>query len=357
MIGLCFFHWYRGELLNLKTIAERLLREGNSHSNDFAVIYSLWFKAAAEYFLNDLDAARETLQPVERRSWWPHQYSYVNCIRIAAAVHRAAGDIDRAEKIVQTLVSNQVEANATARLREILATRAEVAFSAGHYADAYHWAQDFELGPVNMPHGFSEPSMTAARILLRQGSREAVERAGKIIAANEAYFSNINSNRFLLELLILRAVYLSKIGETDTAVERMTDAVLLARPSRNLRIFADFGREIVPLLNRVELSNGHLKFIGEILRILDNGLDDHSVNSTTQADLDIELISATLAPLSRRETDVLVLLTEHLTNREIGDRLCISPATVKRHTHNIYGKLGVGSRRAAVAKATGIGIV
>ena len=357
MIGLCFFHWFRGELLNLITIAEKLRREGIAHANDFAVIYALWFKAAAEFFLNDLDAARETLRPVERRSWWPHQYSYVNCVRISAAVYRAAGDFDQAEKITEALVSNQVEANSTARLPEVLASRADNALAAGHYADAYNWAQDFEVGPVNMPHGFSEPSMSAARILLRQGSREAVDKAGKIIAANEAYFSNIYANRFVLELIILRAMYLSKTGEVDAAVAKMTDAVLLARPAQNLRIFADFGLEIAPLLNRVDLSDGHLRFIGRILSMLENELNGRDANAAPRANNTIEILSSTLEPLSRRETEVLALLAERMTNREIGEKLYISPATVKRHTHNIYGKLGVSSRKAAVAKATGIGIV
>ena len=56
-------------------------------------------------------------------------------------------------------------------------------------------------------------------------------------------------------------------------------------------------------------------------------------------------------PLTRRELEVLALLREHLSNREIADRLYLSEATVKRHTSNIYGKLGVNKRWAAVAKA------
>ena len=357
MIGLCFFHWYAGEMLNLKTIATKLLNEGKSNSNDFAVIYALWFKAAAEYFLNDLDGARETLRPVEQRSWWPHQYSYVNCMRIAAAVHRAMGDTDRAENIVRSLVSHQVERNTTTWLPETLAAQADVALSSGRYADAYQWALDYELVSVQMPHGFAAPSMTAARILLRHGSTEAVRKAGEILEANESYFANINSNRFSLELLILRALYLSKTGNTDAAVARMTDAVVMARPYQNIRIFADIGAEISPLLNRVGLSDDHLRFIGEILSAIENDLNGHAVESVETSAKNLSVLSCSLEPLSKRETEVLGLLAEHLTNKEIGKKLFISPQTVKRHTHNIYGKLGVNGRKAAVAKASGFGII
>ncbi len=61
--------------------------------------------------------------------------------------------------------------------------------------------------------------------------------------------------------------------------------------------------------------------------------------------------------LSNRELDVLILLEERLSNKEIARRLVISPSTVKRHTLSIYAKLGVGSRREAVAKARRLGVL
>jgi DNA-binding NarL/FixJ family response regulator len=51
--------------------------------------------------------------------------------------------------------------------------------------------------------------------------------------------------------------------------------------------------------------------------------------------------------LSRREREVLDLIVEGLTARQIGEHLVISEATVRAHRHRIYQKLGVGSRREA----------
>ena len=64
-----------------------------------------------------------------------------------------------------------------------------------------------------------------------------------------------------------------------------------------------------------------------------------------------------LETLSKREYEVLGLLAQHLTNKEIGGVLFIAPETVKRHAQNIYQKLSVGSRKDAVAKASGLGIL
>ncbi|MET3952445.1 response regulator transcription factor [Arthrobacter sp. UYEF36] len=57
------------------------------------------------------------------------------------------------------------------------------------------------------------------------------------------------------------------------------------------------------------------------------------------------------AILTPREAELLSLLTEGLSNRELGQRLFISEATVKTHLAHIYAKLGVESRSAAIATA------
>ncbi len=49
-------------------------------------------------------------------------------------------------------------------------------------------------------------------------------------------------------------------------------------------------------------------------------------------------------PLTRREREVLALVGQGLSNREIAERLCISPYTVQNHLGNLYAKLGVDSR-------------
>jgi len=57
--------------------------------------------------------------------------------------------------------------------------------------------------------------------------------------------------------------------------------------------------------------------------------------------------------LTERETEVLRLLRQGLTNREIGDRLVIATGTVRTHLENIFEKLGVHTRTAALARAFG----
>lgn len=62
-------------------------------------------------------------------------------------------------------------------------------------------------------------------------------------------------------------------------------------------------------------------------------------------------------PVSARELDVLRLAAEGNTGPQIAAQLSLSPATVKTHFENIYDKLGVGDRAAAVARAMRLGLI
>jgi len=66
---------------------------------------------------------------------------------------------------------------------------------------------------------------------------------------------------------------------------------------------------------------------------------------------------ALVEPLTARETEVLQLLAEGLTNRRLGERLGISEHTAKFHVNAILGKLGARTRGEAIAQAARLGLL
>jgi predicted ATPase/DNA-binding CsgD family transcriptional regulator len=78
-----------------------------------------------------------------------------------------------------------------------------------------------------------------------------------------------------------------------------------------------------------------------------------------QADADDALAAnqALPEPLTERELEVLNLLAEGLSNRDIAGRLFLSVDTIKVHTRNIYSKLGVNSRTQAVMRGTALNVI
>ena len=66
--------------------------------------------------------------------------------------------------------------------------------------------------------------------------------------------------------------------------------------------------------------------------------------------------AATDSRLTRREREVLVLVSEGRTNREIAKNLFISEKTASVHVSNILAKLGAANRAEAGAKARALGL-
>ncbi len=140
------------------------------------------------------------------------------------------------------------------------------------------------------------------------------------------------------------------LEDGDSALTILSESLELALPGRIIRTFVDLGQPMAQLLNRVRAEDEVLLFIGEILAAFRYSEDRQETSGllTQQSSLD---------PLSKRELEILGLLANRLSNREIAEKLFISLGTVKRHTANIYQKLSVEGRRPAVSKAIGIGLL
>jgi len=90
---------------------------------------------------------------------------------------------------------------------------------------------------------------------------------------------------------------------------------------------------------------------GEIFTAIRGAVQGKSVMSAPVASRLFQQLRNPDEILTPREAELLSLLTEGLSNRELGQRLFISEATVKTHLAHIYAKLGVDTRAAAIATA------
>ena len=163
--------------------------------------------------------------------------------------------------------------------------------------------------------------------------------------------------RVQIEILALRALALEKQGKAADALAALRKAVELSRPGGFIRVFVDLGPPMQTLLARLveQRLAPHTEAVRRILAAFpepDKQIATGDIGSAIHA-ANARLVE----PLTDRELDVLALLREHLSNKEIAHRLCLSPMTVKRYTVNLYGKLGVNKRWDAVVEAEALGIL
>jgi LuxR family maltose regulon positive regulatory protein len=194
-----------------------------------------------------------------------------------------------------------------------------------------------------------------ARTLMAQGRLdETAELLAWLLEAAEKGARKTRS----IEILMLQALALQGQGDSDQAITTLERALSLAEPGGFVRIFVDEGPPVAELLTRMKpVEDRRMKaYIDELLTAVGRQEDVHPFNSS-QDRLPSSVPQPLVEPLSEREIEVLQLIAEGLTNQEIASRLFLSPHTVKVHSHNIYGKLGVHNRTQAAAKARALGIL
>lgn len=146
----------------------------------------------------------------------------------------------------------------------------------------------------------------------------------------------------LIELHLLKALALQQQGSVAAAISSLKHALALAEPEGHIRIFVDEGEAVMRLLYQASAQGIFPQFAGRVLSAL-----TQPETSPQPADASPPLME----PLSSRELEVLALIAQGLSNREVALQLYLSPSTIKAHTRNIYQKLNVGSRTQAVAIA------
>ncbi|MGH2614761.1 MAG: LuxR C-terminal-related transcriptional regulator [Thermomicrobiales bacterium] len=210
-----------------------------------------------------------------------------------------------------------------------------------------HWVDS--MGTDDLGDSRDEPAidrLTLARALLVKGHRPDRERALNIlrhlIEAAEAH----GRQGILIEALALQALALWAEGDRAGALLSLERALRLAEPEGYVRLFADLGLPMVRLLQEARSRKVLPDYVARLLAACGADFTSAPVKDALPPE-----------PLSEREGEVLRLIAAGLTNREIAAALFISPETVKKHTGSIYGKLGVGHRTEAVARARGLAVL
>jgi LuxR family maltose regulon positive regulatory protein len=124
----------------------------------------------------------------------------------------------------------------------------------------------------------------------------------------------------------------------------LEQALVLAEPEGYIRLFVDEGTPMLVLLRLVHGRSIVPGYVATLLTVFGERPASELPLSASGAGVLVE-------PLTEREREVLRLLMEGASNREIAQRLVLSINTVKRHVYNICGKLGVQSRTQVLVKA------
>jgi LuxR family maltose regulon positive regulatory protein len=233
-----------------------------------------------------------------------------------------------------------------------LATQqARLNLAAGEPEKAVRWVEGTLaafLSGKQLPAAFVETLQTTlARAYLAQG------RAKKALAVLEPLLPPAEAAGALLhviEVCALKSLALQALDDTSAALASLERSLALAEPEGYVRMYLNEGKPMAKLLHKAILHNIVPDYASNLLIAFEAAKDIPSAPPPLCP-------SALLESLTPREFDVLHLVSQGLSNKEIAEKLFIALNTVKRHTSSIYGKLGVKSRTQAAARARELGLL
>jgi len=303
------------------------------------------------YEWNDLDAAerhgRQSLHLA--RQYGRVIDRFIICEVFLARLKLAQGDVASASALLVEASQSARERHFVQRVPEVAAVQVLTLLRQGNLADAAQLAESHDL-PISQARVHLARGDPSAALAVLNPVRQQMEAKGW------------EDER--LKLMVLEAVAYAAHGDKDTAVHVLGDALALAGPGGFVRLFVDEGPPMAALLAQsVEhrAQNASIRVYAErLLSVFPEAQNaEHRAqnNATRALRSALERSSAVMEPLSERELEVLQYFAEGLSNQEIASRLYLSPHTVKVHSRNIYGKLGVHNRMQAVARARALGML
>jgi LuxR family transcriptional regulator, maltose regulon positive regulatory protein len=295
--------------------------------------------AATQHLLHSQELGEHTGLPQNRYRW-----------RVAMArVREAEGDLRGSLDLLNEAESLYVS-DFFPNVRPVPAMRARVWIAQGRLGEALGWAREQGLSvDDNLSYLREFEHITLARLLLARYQGDRVERSTheadrlleRLLLAADA---GGRTGR-VIEILVLRALARQALGDVPAALGFLDRAVALAEPEGYFRVFVDEGPPMTSLLRAAAKQGTRRDYVRRLLaaasRIGHNGPTEQAL----------------IEPLSERELDVLRLLGSELDGPAIARELTVSLNTMRTHTKNIYAKLAVTNRRAAVRRAAELNLL
>jgi LuxR family maltose regulon positive regulatory protein len=277
-----------------------------------------------------------------------------------ARLKESTGEWDDALKSLDEAKQGYVK-NPIPMLQPVEAHKARIYLKQGRLDKARSWARERGLSVTDETNYLGEyEHLTLARIRLVERSFNGVspllERLLVLAKAQKRAGS-------VIEILLTQALLYQAQGDQPRAFAALECALILAEPEGYIRIFVDQGEAMRSLI--LDFRHLHMQQ-AQVLQIekperpgihpmfgyVDKLLSAFQQPAATGPKSKIEdLQSEIVEPLSERELEVLRLLRSELSGPEIAEQLIVSLNTLRTHTKNIFNKLGVNNRRAAVSRA------
>ena len=354
LAGLAFIHIISGRLREASGANQRLRDVCVSDSYPHSLVWTDYLDGLIAILRNDFGAAVRHLSVAAEGRYLLHYRASVDAMTGLVLAHQAMQRPDRADEALRLLDDYVSGLDDPSYLIGAGSASARLALLRGDLVSSTRWLRGNGVPDSEVMIWWLDiPGVTYCRALLAEGSGASLEQAESSLLehlkANEA-----NHNvRQMIDMLALLAAVHQKQGRDDEALRVVGRAVELAEPGGFIWPFIELGPPMAGLLGCLEREDLGSDFIGRILAAFPDtrGGTASGVYASENDPRAVDVRNPAAGLLSQRELDILPLLAEGLSNKEIARELHVATETVKTHLSSIYRKLNVDGRILALRRA------
>ncbi|MCP5100959.1 MAG: hypothetical protein GY943_35870 [Chloroflexi bacterium] len=339
----------KGRLYEAETICREMIKMASGRDGrPYPILAGVYGRLSTlAYEWNQLDQADTLLQTgIQLGKQWGNLDPLVSHYGRLAQLRQAQGDLPAAATAITQAYDYQQQGQLTPGVLEWLRFHEiQLWLAQGDLARAVEWTQQESASIPPTTSFFNERTRRVmAHVYLANGNLQA---ALDCLTLNITWTITHKFNYLRIKNHALQALVYTQRNQDALAVEALQTILPLAAAANCMRTFIDLGRDLSPLFNHPAIQSEHGTYVNNILRAMNKP-------STRLAHT---LKDTLIEPLSERETEIMQLVADGLSNREIATQLVITIGTVKSHTNHIYSKLGVKSRTQAIVMANKLGLI
>ncbi len=360
LAGIVYIHIISGDLDQAIVDNRPLYDVATRGGYAYAKVWSVYLQGLIHFYLNDLEEAIEYFQQAIEQRHILETRAVVDCMAGLAFSYQATRQPDQADATTKSLFEYVAALDDLDYSTIAHSCRARLAIMQGEPKSVIRWLRGSPPPVENMLFWLEIPVVTHCRALLAKGSDASLSKAEKKLRELLQLNEDNHNTLHMIHVMSLLAVCYEKQEHVDEALETLGRAIDLAAPGGLIRPFVELGQPMADLLTRLVEQNVAVGYVGELLAAF-REKERRPVPQASESERAQPPSSSTemwsVEPLTQREQEILSLLAQGLSNKEIAAERFISPETVKRHVYNIYQKLDVHSRTSALAKARDLGLL
>jgi LuxR family transcriptional regulator, maltose regulon positive regulatory protein len=322
------------------------------------------------YACNRLEEASEWLQHLRRIAQdWQHGELLGRGERCSARLALASGDLSSAKEALYRLEALLELEGYADQAPWVNTLRVHCWLAEAKLVEASEWAAQTTLSPDGWDPARRWEVLVLVRVSLAQ---QQYVRAVEILESFRRYFDRPGEIDTALEWMALSVLALHHSGKHKQAARIAARLLTLTESEGNMRVYLDLGTPMKQVLltlltpRHEQPEQAHraparsLPFVAQLVAAFEQEEQQRRTSPLTEPLPEPPQVlagknpSASLVPvepLTRREQEILRLLSDGASNQEIADALVIQLSTVKKHVSNLLGKLGAESRTQAIAQA------